>query len=65
MSRTEDRHQHAKAAKEKFVKRVAERPPRTQAQKGKEVHGRGEGGQHDTCRTTQSTLTFRTSIHIH
>lgn len=55
MSRAEDRHQHAKAAKQQRVERAAERPPRAQAQKGKEVHGRGEGGQHDACKTTQST----------
>lgn len=56
MSCAEDHHQHAKAAKEQRVKRAAERPPRAQAQKGKEVHGRGEGGQHDACRMTQSTI---------
>lgn len=56
MSCAEYRHQHAEAAKEQRVKGAAERPPRAQAKKGKEVHGRSERGQHDTCRRTQSTI---------
>lgn len=65
MSSAEDGHQHAKAAKEQRVKWAAERPPCAQAQKGKEVHGRGEGGQHDACRTTQRTIKFWSSIQIY
>lgn len=64
MSSAEDGHQHTKAAKEQRVKWAAERPPCAQAQKGKEVHGRGEGGQHDACRTTQRTIKFWSSIQI-
>lgn len=58
MSRTEDRHQHTKAAKKQSVKGAAEGPPCAQAQKGKEIHGGCEGRQHDSCRTTQSTINF-------
>lgn len=44
MSCAEDRHQHTEAAKEQRIKGATERPPSAQAQKGEEVHGRGEGG---------------------
>lgn len=56
MSSAEDGHQNTHAAEHERVQGPAEGPPGAQEEEDEEVNGRGQRGQHDSCRHKTSEV---------
>lgn len=59
VSSAKDGHQDAHAAEDECVEGPAEGPPGAQEQEDEEVDGRGQRGQHDTCKQKNKAYKVR------